>query len=120
MKIFVADDYENFRILLADVLRHDGEEVREFRDGATLLSAVLAEAPDIVVAELRLPVITALDVLVTLRARNVRVPMIVTTSVAPEDFSVDRAHHGPVRVLRKPFVVDQLRSVMSEILKSER
>ena len=80
MKIYVADTYNNFRFLLADALRHDGADVAEFRDGASLLGAAVSVPPALVVMDWRLADVSALDVLEHLRAEGILAPVIVTTS----------------------------------------
>ena len=87
LRILLAEDNETMRRLLAFVLRADGHELAEARDGTELLEALAssllagpAERFDAIVAEQSLPGIEGLTVLAGLRARGVATPFILITA----------------------------------------
>jgi len=53
-KIFVVDDLEDFRQLLEDVLSEQGYEVLSFERAADALAALQAQAPDLLITDIRL------------------------------------------------------------------
>ena len=118
MKIYIADDYKNFRLLIADALRQDGAEVSEFADGASLLGAALAVPPRLILTDFHLPHVSALDVLEHLRAENILAPMIVMTGEPREAVPIDEARLGPVHVMQKPFLLEELRAIIAALTES--
>src|SRR5439155_324566 len=85
-----------FRRLLVSVLKEDGYEVVEAEDGLALLATiedtltVRRERPDafLVVADVRMPGLTGLDVLAILRCANWATPVILITAFGDEAWYV--------------------------------
>ena len=116
MRIVIADDYATFRRVLADMLRDDGHEVDEVGDGPTLLARIVADGPDLVISDLRLPISSAVAVLEDLRARGLVVRVVVMTGMSSDDELVSRlAGLGVLRILHKPFTFDELRNAIADV-----
>jgi CheY-like chemotaxis protein len=116
LRILLAEDNETMRRLLGFVLRADGHELAEARDGAELLEALassLLAGPDgrfdAIVAEQSLPGIEGLTVLAGLRARGVSTPFILITANADIQSRVRRL--GGV-VLDQPFNTQAIREAV--------
>lgn len=118
MKVYVADDYANFRKLLVDILQHDGHDVAAADDGSALLAMIVEDAPDVVVADLRLSGMSAIDLLIEMREARLLVPVVVMTSDSPEDVALTVAGFGGVRVLQKPFKLEALQRALGELAKA--
>jgi len=87
LRILVAEDSGELRRLIALVLRRDGHEVIEARNGAELLEAMAvtfvdrdARRPDVIICEHLLPGIPGLTALAGLRARDPAMPFILMRS----------------------------------------
>ena len=115
MRILLADDYENFRKVLATVLRHDGHDVEEVGDGHALLTSVARRAPDLLLADVKLPMISAMIALEQLRDRGLAVRTILMTGDDADDLDGEADRLGALCLLRKPFTLEELRAVMAEL-----
>jgi len=90
--VLLAEDDAEFRRLLVSVLEEAGYEVVEAEDGLALLATiedtltVRRERPDafLVVADVRMPGLTGLDVLAILRCANWATPVILITAFGDE------------------------------------
>jgi CheY-like chemotaxis protein len=100
--ILVADDDEDVREGLAEVLRTRGYEVRTAPDGARAMEAISAGPPPaLVLLDLLMPYVSGRDVL---QAIARKVPVAVITGIQP---SADEL--GPVAgVFLKPVLLDVL------------
>jgi CheY-like chemotaxis protein len=123
-RVLVAEDDENMRVLVADILRRDGCEVEEVVDGRGLLlrlgEALLArhdrERFDLVVSDVRMPFCSGLDVLKKVRLSRQPMPVLLMTAFGEEGLDARvRALGG--RLLDKPFTPPALRQVVRELLE---
>ena len=122
--VLLAEDDAEFRRLLASVLAEDGYEVLEAEDGLALLATiehtltVRREQPDafLVVADVRMPGLTGLDVLAILRCANWATPVILITAFGDEATHAEGRELGAVAVFDKPFSMEQLRCAVLQTL----
>ena len=122
--IILAEDDTEFRGLLASVLQEEGYEVVEAPDGLALLASlentltVRRERPDafLVVADVRMPGLSGLDVLAILRCATWRTPVILITAFGDEATHAEGRELGAVAVFDKPFDVDALRAAVKETI----
>jgi DNA-binding NtrC family response regulator len=114
--IFLAEDDEELRTLLADVLRADGHQVLEARDGRELEAALDASADhrEIVICDLLMPGITGLQVLEDCRAHGWSSPFILMTGFADEETRCRALRLGALAVLEKPMGLDALRKLLDQ------
>jgi len=119
-RVFVCDDDDDMRLLVADAFRLDGYDVVEMRDGRETLEGISRafqrpmELPDLIVMDLLMPYCSGLGILTALRRANWRTPVIVITGFS-HDSVIDKARDlGAAAVLRKPFSLEELRAVALE------
>jgi len=107
-RALVAEDDSDMRALVVHALRGEGFEVDDVADGRRLwIQTLRAEVYDLVVTDLRLPVVDGLTVAEDLRAREVHSPLIVMTAFSDESVRRRAARLG-AEVLDKPFSIDEL------------
>lgn len=116
--IFLAEDDEDLRALLAAALRGDGHAVVEAKDGAELmrlLSDALEDArkaPDVVIMDVLMPFCSGLGVLTALRRVQWNLPVVVMTALRHESMHDYARRLGAAAVFAKPFDVDDLRTAL--------
>ena len=114
--LVLAEDDDDLRSALGDLLAVDGFEVASVRDGTRLvdLMARCAEGrrmPEVIVTDHRMPGISGIEVLERLRRRGIKVPVIVITAFGEEVGDIARAL-GANAVFEKPFDPDDLRTAV--------
>jgi DNA-binding response OmpR family regulator len=77
-------------------------------DGASALEMLQATAYDLVVLDLRLPGLTGLEVLRTVRDRGQTMPILVLTAQDGVEFKVDALRSGADDYVTKPFAFEEL------------
>jgi CheY-like chemotaxis protein len=124
--VLVVEDDDAMRRLMATTLDAFGYDVIEAGDGIDLLGWLGAslwdpsgDGVDIVVADVNLPDMTALEVMEALHVHHGGVPVILVT--ASDDPTVDeRAYElGASLVLRKPFDVADLADLVTRVRRRE-
>ena len=88
-------------------------EVYEAEDGGEALEIALKEKPDIVMTDIKMPVMTGLDATVIIRKENQNIPIIMQTAYA---FSTDKENAmkcGATEVLVKPITLSILRNCLT-------
>lgn len=113
-RILLAEDDVEMRALVSGDLRRAGYGVVECADGAALLrrldSANRAEGlgVDLVVADVRMPELTGLEVLERLRGADPFTPYILVTGFGGAEIRRVAARLGAIAVLDKPFEIREL------------
>jgi len=124
-RLLLAEDDFELRELLACVLRADGHEVVEACDGNQLWallsreSEVESERFSLVVSDVRMPGLTAFDVLARLQRALLDTPVILITAFGDHTTHLRALRLGASRVLDKPFDFDDLRDAVHDALHQQ-
>jgi DNA-binding response OmpR family regulator len=121
--VAVAEDDAEMRRLVAEALRRDGHDVVELADGGRLLVRLGAQyrahgpaaALDLVVTDIRMPVVTGLAIVRSLREAHNDVPVVLMTAFGDERTREEARSLGAV-LLDKPFKLDELRRTVAGLL----
>jgi DNA-binding response OmpR family regulator len=106
--VLVIEDEVNLSRILARVLEEEGfQALVEYRGDSGLETAV-AKAPDAVVLDLSLPGLDGLHVCRELRARGMRMPVIMLTARDAVPDRVRGLDQGADDYLVKPFAIEEL------------
>lgn len=122
--IVVAEDDPEMRTIVAECLRRDSHDVSELADGARLLVRIAgqyrsrepARRIDLIVTDLRMPVVTGLAILRGLRAAHCTTPVILMTAFGDEQVRREAAELGAA-LLDKPFAMAELRATATCLLR---
>ena len=119
-RILVVDDDPNIRRLIIAALKREGYAFVQAANGQEALDSMRAEAPDVVVLDLMMPLVSGWEVLEQ-RMKDAelnRIPVIlVSANRGPEIANaVDR---GICAFLPKPFDIDVLRSLVKTCITTE-
>jgi len=88
--------------------------------GAEGLERVIAEPPDVILLDLRLPDQPGLEVYRQIRRIDARIPVIFVTIVKGADAAIDAMKEGAFDYLFKPFDPERLRQLVGEALEVSR
>ena len=121
--ILLAEDDREMRSLLTTSLRRAGFRVTACRDGSDLLSYltpfILHEQPvefDLIVSDIRMPLITGLEILEDLPQREGFPPIILITAFGDEHTHERARDLGAAAMLDKPFKMEDLLWLVREAL----
>ena len=118
-RILVADDKENILRLFARFLG-DGYELTTAADGGAALALVASREFDVVVTDLRMPVVDGFEVLRAVKARSPATEVVMMTAYATVQDAVRAMKQGAYDYLEKPFDPDDAMLVIARALERRR
>lgn len=124
--VLIVEDDQRVRELMAMLLESEGFDVVELSDGMEALNYLAASTvyrsdfrrPDLVVADIQMPTFTGLDLLMGMRESQIRPPVMLVTGVRDEEVHEEARRLGAIRVVTKPFDVDQFLDAVDECIDS--
>lgn len=100
--VVIVDDEEPVREAVSRLLRAAGLRVRAFASGEDLLISGLLNATGCVIADIRMPGMSGLELLTELNARQCPIPTILITAHGDETLRMQAMRAGAVKFLAKP------------------
>jgi len=114
--VLVVDDERRYRELLDLNLSRRGYRVLQAADGLSALNLVEAEAPDLVVLDLKLPDMDGYEVCRRIRDHS-SVPIIMLTAKAEQAEKIRGLQLGADDYVTKPFSADELLARVDAVLR---
>jgi CheY-like chemotaxis protein len=118
-RLLIAEDDQLLSATLAEFLREEGHEVTMAQDGAAALEAAIGLDFDILLTDLRMPVMDGMALIRALRAERPHLPVVVISGDVPTDWrsAIGATADGPapLQLVRKPMSMMQLRSALSSV-----
>ena len=118
--IVVCDDEELIRWSVGEHLRSEGYRVIEAEDGEAALKAIDAHAPDLVLTDLKMPVMDGMELLRRVRRDERDLPVIVITAHGAVDSAVEATRLGARDYLTKPFDLREVSIAVEKALEAHR
>jgi CheY-like chemotaxis protein len=125
-RILLAEDDTEMRTLLTEVLVQDGYEVIGSADGLELLTSLeengaqIPDGPfldvDMIISDVRMPWVSGLDVLRSLRESDREMPVVLITAFGDDRLHAEAERLGASAVLDKPFDIDGFREVVNRLI----
>ncbi len=112
--ILVVDDVPSICSLVATILRDEGYQVTTARNGQEALRCIAAQAPDLVLLDLQMPVMTGWEVQQRLREQGCRIPVVFMT--AGPQARVEAERHHAQGYVAKPFDPDALVATVGRLV----
>ena len=106
-RVMIVDDDRAIRWVLERALAQPDLEVEAVERADGILDRLLAEPPDVLVTDIRMPGIDGLDLMAKVRQVPPNLPVIVMTAHSDLDSAVASYQGGAFEYLPKPFDVDE-------------
>jgi CheY-like chemotaxis protein len=101
--VHIVDDDEAVRDSLQSMLEASGYRTRTWSSGIDLLRGLPGLEPGCIIADVRMPEMDGLTLLGQLRAKNVKLPVIVITGHGDVPIAVQAMKAGAADFIEKPF-----------------
>lgn len=119
-RILVVEDNQAFCRVVARALESEGHEVAQASSWSAAQDVLATQSFDTVVTDLDLGDGHGLEVLRLARARRPDTSVVILTWSPDLESAIGAVHHGAMRYLRKPLPIQELRSVVTEAVRSAR
>ena len=116
-RILIIDDDENLRDTVALMLEQEGFEPLLAADGNHGYQQAMLARPDLILADLRLPGMSGMDICKKIRAAHVKTPIIVLSALKEEVDKVLLLEMGADDYIVKPFGQRELLARIRAVLR---
>ena len=118
-RILVVDDEEVLRLGCSRVLSGEGYRVTTAANGREALEQLAVDPANVVLCDLKMPVMGALEVLEETSARFPDIPVIIMTGLGTVADAVECMKKGAYDFVTKPFSIDHLCMVIKRALEKQ-
>jgi two-component system, NtrC family, response regulator AtoC len=118
-QILIADDEPNLRRVLGAQLTRDGHEVHLVADGGEALSVLKDNHIDLLICDLRMPVLDGMELLREALVIYPGLPVIMITAHGTVDNAVEALKTGAFDYITKPFDQEELRAIVRKALRTQ-
>ncbi len=118
--ILVVDDEENVLSTVQAILQQEGYEVDAASGGAEAITAIQSRHYDLVLTDLKMPMVDGLEVLSQVRKHSPETVTIMMTGYASLDSALEAVQLGAYEYLLKPTEVPQLKLAVKRSLERKR
>jgi DNA-binding NtrC family response regulator len=115
-KILIADDEPNMIWALKKALSKEEYEIISADNGEEAVEG-LAEEPDLIIMDLKMPKMNGLEALRKIKEINPKIPVIMITAHGTTDTAVEAMKIGALDYISKPFDIDELKVVIKKALE---
>ena len=116
IEVLVMDDEPGVRSLLADALATDGY-LLYLADGTNATEALTARHYDLIISDLKMPVVNGLEALALAKEKSPEAKLIVITGYPSEESLQSCREMGVARYVVKPFSLTEIRQVARNALR---
>jgi len=117
--VYLVDDDFEIRVHLGDLLRQSGYGVADYGSATDFLNSAKRISPAVLVLDMRMPVMSGLDLQKTLIAQSWNLPIIYMSGESHSQEIIDAMKAGAVDFLWKPFSHSQLLEAVEKGLASD-
>ncbi|NLY54416.1 MAG: response regulator [Firmicutes bacterium] len=114
LKVLIVDDQSGIRRLLTEYFKHEGWRPVVAANGREALD-LLPENPDVILLDIKMPIMDGIETLRTLRRTHPSLPVIVMTAYGELDVVQQAESLGISAKVHKPFDVVALKSMIESI-----
>ncbi len=119
-RILVVDDEPNICNLLRELLGRQDYQIETCLNGQDALAKVQAGRYDMIISDLKMPGISGIDLIKSVKAVSPSTAAVLVTGYATVETAVKALRYGADDYLTKPFNIDELRKVVSRGLESKQ
>jgi nitrogen regulation protein NR(I) len=120
LRICLIDDDASARAALERVFTGEGYEVVSYPDGDRGLAAALEEDFDCVLTDLRMPGVSGLELIDTLRDELPNLPVVLMTAHGTTETAIEATRRGAFDYILKPFEMEELFPVLARAAAAGR
>tara|TARA_R110002020_G_scaffold121810_4_gene276820 strand:+ start:4316 stop:4684 length:369 start_codon:yes stop_codon:yes gene_type:complete len=118
-RILIAEDEDTLRRFVARALVMDGHDIIEAADGAEALEHLQAEAFDLLLSDIRMPVMDGIALATETARITPDMPILLMTGYAEQRERAEPLMRIVVDVVEKPFTLPQIRQAVADALMAK-
>jgi len=112
LRIWIAEDDDEFREVLGNSLARDHREIYLFKDGREVVEAIPGGSFDILITDLIMPEADGIEILNEVKRSHPDRIVVIMTGYASIDSTIQAIRGGAYDYIRKPFKLEELEIVI--------
>jgi CheY-like chemotaxis protein len=112
MHILICEDENFIRQTLAEYLTSLGYKVSEAENGLECINFVSHTLPDLILVDLKMPVMDGYTAIAKLKERNIKVPIIILSGFTASDHPILQEYES----IQKPYKLSQISDLIKKKL----
>jgi two-component system, response regulator, stage 0 sporulation protein F len=120
MNILVVDDEEGARELFHTILTDEGHDVVLAEDGAVALKAFTGKGFDLVITDIKMPVMDGLQLVQEIRKTGSRTDVIMVTAYGEVETYLKAMSLGVAEYINKPIRIKELKRIVHKVLAEKQ
>jgi len=117
--VLIVDDDSGMAETLADILSVFGYAVTTASSAVTAVRMVTQTRPDLVLMDVRMPGLSGVEALKTMKALAPQLAVIMMTAFAQDDLAEEARRAAALAVLPKPLDMERLLALLTQVARSE-
>jgi nitrogen regulation protein NR(I) len=118
--ILIVDDDPRLRQSFEKLLIAEGHTVYTAPDGETAIKQVRAQAPDMVIMDIRMPGMSGLETFKAIHRIDPRLPVIIMTAFGTTETAIETTKLGAFDYVLKPFEIPDILALIGKALEAGR
>lgn len=120
MKILVVDDEEGARELFFTILSDEGYDITLANNGEEALAKFKSEACDLVITDIKMPVMDGLQLLQEIRKTGSKTDVIMVTAYGEVESYLKAMSLGAAEYINKPIRIKELKRIVHKVLTERK
>ena len=120
MKILVVDDEEGARELFFTILSDEGYDITLANNGEEALARFKSDAYDLVVTDIKMPVMDGLQLLQEIRKTGSKTDVIMVTAYGEVESYLKAMSLGAAEYINKPIRIKELKRIVHKVLTERK
>jgi two-component system, NtrC family, response regulator AtoC len=118
-RVLVVDDEENIRLVLSTLLRRNGYQAEVVNSAEKALEMVEQFEPDFVLADVKMPGMSGIELCAELKARGSQATVVVMSAYGSIELALEAIRAGAYDYLAKPFKQDEVLLTLRKVDERE-
>ncbi|HLE39989.1 MAG TPA: response regulator [Nitrospirota bacterium] len=120
MKILVVDDEEGARELFFTILSDEGYDITLANNGEEALARFKSDACDLVITDIKMPVMDGLQLLQEIRKTGSKTDVIMVTAYGEVESYLKAMSLGAAEYINKPIRIKELKRIVHKVLTERK
>lgn len=118
LKLLIVDDEPDICDFVKNFFKERNFEVLIAHNGREALDVVTADAPDIVLLDMKMPEMNGIEALKEMNRRGNRPKVIMVTAVEDSETAEEAKNFGAIEYITKPLLLEQLERTVLRVAEA--
>lgn len=118
--LFFVDDDPKAGTLFVRFCADEHYSVETFNHPHSMIAALEHTRPDLIISDLKMPDMSGIDLLQTVKRRDSSIPVIIITGYSTVDNAIDALRLGAADFIKKPYDMEELLHQVDQVLESTK